>query len=109
MYLTDMQHVHEQQGDNVLVGPGVSPLGTTVSLINFAKREKWWEAIDVMLRHQAKPYALAEDAGVIACLEAGLAAAAEKDLAALWTKSQEIQQAEMQHADIRKGLELAGF
>ncbi|KAI0756519.1 ras GEF [Daedaleopsis nitida] len=107
MYLADLQN--EQSPDNVLVAPASSPLGTTVSLINFAKRERWWEAIDAMLRHQAPPYAFAEDASVVTFIETNLAQAGEKDHGSFWMKSQEIQQAEMQHADIRKGLELAGF
>lgn len=107
MYLADLQN--EQSPDKVLVEPDASPLGTTVSLINFAKREKWWEVIDGMLRHQARPYAIAEDASVVTIIELNLTLAGDNDQGSFWMKSQEIQQAEMQHADIRKGLELAGF
>ena len=107
MYLADLQN--EQSPDSVLVAPASSPLGTTVSLINFAKRERWWEAIDAMLRHQHKPYTFAEDAATMAFIETHAALAGERDQGSFWMKSQEIQQAEMQHADIRKGLELAGF
>ena len=109
MYLSDMQLANEYQPDNILIAPGTSPLGTTVSLIHFAKREKWWEAIDAMLRHQQRPYAFAEDAATIAYIETNAALGGEKDQGFFWTRSQEIQQAEVQHADIRKGLELAGF
>lgn len=109
MHLADMQLANEYQADNILVAPASSPLGTTVSLIHFAKREKWWEAIDAMLRHQARPYAFAEDAGTMAYIEANATLGGEKDQGFFWTRSQEIQQAEVQHADIRKGLELAGF
>ena len=109
MYITDLQVADQQHPDNVLIEPSSSPLGTTVSLIHFAKREKWWEAIDAMLRHQAKPYTHPEDSTVVTYIETNLAQAGEKDQGSFWTKSQEIQQAEMQHADIRKGLELAGF
>jgi son of sevenless len=38
-----------------------------------------------------------------------LANAASKDLNSFWARSQELQQAELAHADIRKGLEAAGF
>ena len=109
MYLADMQLAHDQHADNVLVAPASSPLGTTVSLIHFAKRERWWEAIDAMLRHQHKPYTFAEDAATMAFIETHAALAGERDQGSFWMKSQEIQQAELQHADIRKGLELAGF
>lgn len=109
MYLTDLQQIHEQNTDNVLVAPASSPFGTTMSLINFAKREKWWEAVDAILRHQTKSYSFAEDTTISAYIETQLTLAGGKDQGSFWMKSQEIQQAEMQHADIRKGLELAGF
>lgn len=109
MYLTDMELTNEQFADNVLVAPASSPLGTTASLIHFVKREKWWEAIDAMLRHQRKRFTFAEDGATMTYIETNATLAGEKDQGSFWTKSQEIQQAEMQHADIRKGLELAGF
>ncbi|TFK94986.1 ras GEF [Polyporus arcularius HHB13444] len=109
MYLMDLQLADQQHPDDILVAPSSSPLGTTVSLIHFAKRENWWQAIDAMLRHQAKPYTLAEDSTIVTYIETNLVQAGEKDQGSFWMKSQEIQQAEMQHADIRKGLELAGF
>jgi son of sevenless-like protein len=42
-------------------------------------------------------------------IDGQLAAANAKELPAFWTRSQELQQAELAHADIRKGLEAAGF
>ncbi|KAH9920201.1 ras GEF [Epithele typhae] len=109
MHLTDMQAVQDQLPDDVRVSAAVSPLGTTSSLIHFAKREKWWEALDAIHRHQARPYALAEDAVLAALIDTNLLAFGDVEQNVFWTKSQEIQQAEMLHADIRKGLELAGF
>ena len=109
MYLADMQLARDTLPDTVRVAPSMSPLGTTASLINFALRERWGEALDGVLRHQARPYVLIEDLPLTAFIEASLAAAGERDQSAFWAKSQEIQQAEMLHADIRKGLELAGF
>ena len=109
MHLADMQAAHEQFADVVRLSPAASPLGTTASLINFAKRERWAEALDGILRHQARPYAIVEDLALTAYIDAGVAAAGDRDQSAFWAKSQEIQQAEMLHADIRKGLELAGF
>ncbi|KAI8981176.1 ras GEF [Trametes punicea] len=105
MYLADMQLANTQGPDNIIILSLTAPL----SLVNFAKREMWYESIDAILRHQAKTYAFVEDPSVVACIETNVAVAAEKDQGSFWAKSQEIQQAEMQHADIRKGLELAGF
>ena len=42
-------------------------------------------------------------------VESQLALAASKDEGGFWMRSQEVQHAELAHADIRKGLEAAGF
>jgi son of sevenless-like protein len=42
-------------------------------------------------------------------IDSQLAAAEALDPASFWSRSQELQQAELAHADIRKGLEAAGF
>jgi son of sevenless len=42
-------------------------------------------------------------------VEQQLANSASKDPNSFWARSQELQQAELAHADIRKGLEAAGF
>ncbi|CDO73135.1 hypothetical protein BN946_scf185007.g190 [Trametes cinnabarina] len=105
MYLTDIQLANTQGPDNIVILSSSAPM----LLINFAKREKWYEAIDAIMRHQAKTYTFAEDPGVVAYIDTNVAVAGEKDQSSFWLKSQEIQQAELQHADIRKGLELAGF
>ena len=107
MHLADMQLAHEQLPDYVPARGGDAVGGRL--LVNFAKRERWWEALDAILRHQARPYTIVEDLSLTVYIEAGVAAASERDEASFWAKSQEIQQAEMLHADIRKGLELAGF
>ncbi|KAI0660561.1 ras GEF [Cubamyces menziesii] len=109
MYLADMQLANTEEPDNIVILSSSTSSGAPLSLINFAKREKWHEAIDAILRHQARPYTFAEDASVAAYIETNIALAGEKEQGAFWLKSQEIQQAELQHADIRKGLELAGF
>ena len=109
MHLADMKLAHEQLPDSVRLSSATSPLGGAGSLINFAKRDRWLEPLDAILRHQARPYAVVEDLALTAFIETSVAAFAERDQSAFWAKSQEIQQAEMLHADIRKGLELAGF
>lgn len=45
----------------------------------------------------------------MAYIEQQLSIAMTKDQNVFWTRSQELQQAELAHADIRKGLEAAGF
>jgi son of sevenless len=42
-------------------------------------------------------------------VENQLRIAAGKDEGSFWMRSQEVQHAELAHADIRKGLEAAGF
>jgi son of sevenless-like protein len=42
-------------------------------------------------------------------IEQQLSAASSRDVNQFWARSQELQQAELAHADIRKGLEAAGF
>ncbi|KAI0778672.1 ras GEF [Trametes elegans] len=109
MHLADMQLANAQGADNIVVLAASSASGAPLPLVNFAKRERWAESIDAIVRHQARAYAFAEDAGVAGYIDANVALAGEKDQGSFWLKSQEIQQAELQHADIRKGLELAGF
>ncbi|KAH9858290.1 ras GEF [Lenzites betulinus] len=109
MHLTDMQLANTQAPDNTVILSSSSTSSSPLSLINFTKREKWYDAIEAIVRHQGKTYAFAEDASLVMYVEMNIAVAGEKDQGSFWMKSQEIQQAEMQHADIRKGLELAGF
>ncbi len=109
MHLADMQLANTQAPDNTVILSSSSSSGSPLSLINFAKRERWYEAIEAIVRHQPRSYAFAEDASVVAYVDANIAVAGEKDQGSFWMKSQELQQAELQHADIRKGLELAGF
>ncbi|KAI0375492.1 ras GEF [Pilatotrama ljubarskyi] len=109
MYLADMQLANTEAPDNIVILSSSSSSSSPLSLINFEKREKWYESVEAITRHQHKTYSFAEDMGVVAYMETNIAVAGEKDQGSFWMKSQEIQQAEMQHADIRKGLELAGF
>ncbi|EIW64034.1 ras GEF [Trametes versicolor FP-101664 SS1] len=109
MHLADMQAANTQAPDNTVILSSSSTSSSPLSLINFAKRERWYEAIEAIVRHQPRTYAFAEDASVVAYVDANIAVAGEKDQGSFWMKSQELQQAELQHADIRKGLELAGF
>lgn len=107
MYLTDLTHIHDRFPDNVVVEPTAEyPQGLT--LINFAKRQSCVDVVDSILRHQSRPYRIAEKPAVIAFLEHQLSISAHED-SWFWHKSQELQQAEVAHADIKRNLEAAGF
>ena len=86
---------------------GSGTMGTT--LVNFVKRQRWSDVISAMLQHQGKAYSFSEDAATMAFIEAGLSMADDIDTDMFWPKSQEVQQNEIECADIRKGLEMAGF
>ncbi|OBZ79386.1 Cell division control protein 25 [Grifola frondosa] len=109
MYLTDIININDLHPDNAVVPIPVTGTGSNFPLVNFVKRKKWYEVVDVMLRYQPKVYTFVEDPSITTFIETNLAVAGERDQGSFWMKSQEVQQAEMSHADIRKGLELAGF
>ncbi|KAJ7204466.1 ras guanine nucleotide exchange factor domain-containing protein [Mycena pura] len=96
MYLTDIVHISDQFKDSE---------GT----ITFLKRHRWYEVVQVMLRAQAKPYLIAESESTLNFITGHLRMDSMKDQTWFWEKSQEVQQSELAHADIRKGLEAAGF
>ncbi|KAI0783386.1 ras guanine nucleotide exchange factor domain-containing protein [Abortiporus biennis] len=104
MHLTEITHINDQFLDDTIITSEAA-----ITTVNFLKRRKWCEVITTMLRHQGKHYTFTEDPMTTNFLESNLAAAAEIDPSTFWDKSQEVQQAEMATADIRRGLEAAGF
>jgi son of sevenless-like protein len=104
MFLTDIVHTNDQLADDF---PSVSK--PDITLISFSKRQRYFDIISAMLRHQRKPYNFAENDSTKMFIESHLKDAATKDQEWFWVKSQEVQQTELAHADIRKGLEAAGF
>jgi len=95
MYLTDIVHVSEhfkQEGD----------------IIFFFQRARWYEIITSILKFQSRPYRIAPSEATTAFIETHLREAV-RDEDWFWQRSQELQNAESAHADIRKGLEAAGF
>jgi len=106
MYLTDLMHVNEHFSDNVLVDEKPRP-----DMINFTKRLRFTEVVDSLLRHQGKdyPFSGSEDPGLLAFIDASLLQAVDVDQASLWKMSQDIHRNELIQADIRRGLEAAGF
>ncbi|KAH9949353.1 ras GEF [Amylocystis lapponica] len=108
MHLSDIVRIAVQYTDYTLVP--VSSTDSCMSLINFAKREKWYDAMDALLRHQAAVYTFTEDTNVMGFIEASLAAAdcaREKEHVPFWLK--DVQQPERDVADIRMALEATSF
>lgn len=98
MYLTDIAHIKDQFED-------IDDDGQIV----FIKRQRWYETITQMLRHQSKPYNIGESVSIRGFVSLHLRTNGTKDSSLAWTKSQEVQHSELAHADIRRGLEAAGF
>jgi son of sevenless len=116
MYLSDMVHINDKYPDNVTVEvPTPSPASpNTVSnesrkLIHFVKRLRWHDAVHSILKFQGKPFNFFEDPAIVNFVQQHLSAALARDQSWYWSRSHELQQAELAHADIRKGLEAAGF
>ncbi|TCD65471.1 hypothetical protein EIP91_002589 [Steccherinum ochraceum] len=105
-YLTDLMHTNEQFPDHAVVDEQPDS-----DMINFMKRRRFAEVVDTLLRHQGKMYPFAEDEDpeIMAFIDAHLMQAADVDQSSLWKLSQEVHRAELIQADIRRGLEAAGF
>lgn len=95
MFLTDMVRVDQLSG--------------TEGRISFYQRTRWYEAITAMLMFQSRPYKIAADEQTINYIEFHLREGSLCDPGRLWKRSQKIQNDEATHADIKKGLEAAGF
>ncbi|KAF7307282.1 hypothetical protein MIND_00522100 [Mycena indigotica] len=103
MYLTDIVHIADQFSDKEL------PELQGQKEIVFLQRQRWYEVVQVMLKAQQKPYLIAESESTMNFIWGHLRMDSLKDQTWFWEKSQEVQQSELAHADIRKGLEAAGF
>jgi len=96
MFLTDICHINDQfedEGDRIC----------------FLRRQRLYETVSTLLRYQSRPYNIAESESTTNFILQHLRSGSLKDQAWFWARSQEIQQSELAHADIRKGLEAAGF
>ncbi|KAJ3561149.1 hypothetical protein NP233_g10371 [Leucocoprinus birnbaumii] len=94
MYLTDLAHIQDQYSDKD-------------GQICFLKRKRFYDVISTMLRHQKELYALPLD-DVAVFIKDRLQQEPPNERG-LWKKSEEVQHSELAHADIRRGLEKAGF
>jgi len=65
--------------------------------------------ISAMLRYQSKLYSFADNDATRNFIEEHLRTANLKDQGWFWSRSREVQQTELVHTDIRKGLEAAGL
>jgi son of sevenless-like protein len=96
MYLIDIVHLCDQFSDKD-------------SRICFYQKARWYEVINNMLRFQSRPYTFAASESTMTFIENQIRDGVIRDQSWYWSKSQEVQHSELAHADIRKGLEAAGF
>jgi len=107
-FLKNMIYAHEQHGDNVFVQSTTNP-DRHFTLVHFVKRQKWHDITLQMLRFQAKPYLISEIPEMTSFITGQIDKAATMGERWYWQRSDELQHAELVHADIRRGLEAAGF
>lgn len=103
-YLTDIMHINDQHIDTaVLTGKG------SRAMFNIVKRRKWTDVLDAALCHQGKVYPFPQDPAISGQIESSLTVCSAIEQATFWARSEEVQQAERASADVRRGLEAAGF
>jgi son of sevenless len=107
-FMKNMIYAQEQHEDNVIVQSATKP-DQQFTLIHFVKRQKWYDITVQMLRFQTKPYSIPEMSEMTNFITGQMERAATKGDRWYWQRSDELQQAELLHADIRRGLEAAGF
>jgi len=103
MFLTDLVHVQDQNPDTLPSESSEEPL------IYFTKAQRLHSIVGAMLRYQGRAYAWGEVDTTKSFVESQIRTANLKDHSWYWSKSQDVQQTELAHADIRKGLKAAGF
>lgn len=107
-FLKNIVFAQEQHADNVVVQSGTKP-DQEFTLIHFVKRQKWYEITSQMLRFQAKPYHLPEIPEMTNFITDQMSRAVTKGERWYWQRSDELQRAELVHADLKRGLEATGF
>lgn len=96
MYLTDMFHIADSYKDSEEQG------------ISFTQRQRWYDAIMAVRKFQTRPYQFGEGS-TQKFIRRELNLAMLKETHWFYERSQEVQRSELANADIRKGLEAAGF
>jgi len=107
-FLKSIVYAQEQHADNVFVQSSIHP-DRSFTLVHFVKRQKWYDITLQMLRFQAKPYNIAEIPEMTSFIVGQMERATTMGERWYWQRSDELQHAELVHADIRRGLEAAGF
>lgn len=107
-FLKNIIYAQEQHADNVFVQSTTNP-DRHFTLVHFVKRQKWYDITLQMLRFQAKPYLISEIPEMTSFITSQIERAAAMGERWYWQRSDELQHAELVHADIRRGLEAAGF
>lgn len=97
MYLTDIVHVNDQ----------LKQIPHSSDSICFQQMTRWSDIITNILRFQGRKYNIDINESMATFIDDHLRDPWDEDWS--WTRSQEVQKSEMAHADIRKGLEAAGF
>ena len=97
MYLTDIVHTQDQFEEE------------DHNRVSFIKRHRWFDVVSAMLKHQQNPYNIPESTTTRQFIANSLRIMGTKEQAWFWARSQEVQHSEVAHADIRRGLEAAGF
>ncbi|KAL5533752.1 hypothetical protein ACEPAG_212 [Sanghuangporus baumii] len=113
--ITSFSTCQTQSSSTSYSSNGPAPLGPP--LINFVKRQKWYDAVRAILRFQSKPLNgngninISENPAIMGFINEQLAIANAKsrDDSYFWTRGQELLMNEVSQADIRRGLEAAGF
>jgi son of sevenless len=107
-FMKNMTYAQEQHEDNVIVQSAARP-DQQFTLVHFVKRQKWYDITVQMLRFQTRSYPIPEIPEVTNFITGQMERAATKGERWYWQRSDELQQAELLHADIKRGLEDAGF
>lgn len=96
MFLADIVRIREQFSDS----PGQ---------ICFLQRQRWYETVSTMLKYQKHPYDIPFSQPTTTFIQNHLEEGILKEQTWFWKRSQRVQHSELAYADIRKGLEAAGF
>jgi son of sevenless len=107
-FLKSIVYAQEQHADNVFVQSAANP-ERQFTLIHFVKRQKWHDITLQMLRFQKKPYLIPEIPEMTSFIVGQMERAVAMGERWYWQRSDDLQHAELVHADIRRGLEAAGF
>jgi len=103
MYLSDIVHIKDQYADDK---DSDDPNQRKVS---FTQRQRWYEVTKIMLRSQNNSYGFSENRATMEFITRATATFPKDWQAKFWAKSQVVQHSEIANADIRRGLEAAGF